>query len=376
MPWADPLPSQEELDYWAFSGEPGFNRISHWPKPNSARVNCFFRLKYTLPELVPIAGRYGFYYTEQFEDWDPGVPALNQFGRFDFEGIAEGHVRLVTPANSEGFTVQIDIEDIELLPIIQEPGVQCTVTTTHATFGTQVARGEWSAKPLRNNWFHNMQTDLQEPESNWQYQNDPTWTIPILVPHIVAVADCFSFPRLAVGFAAFNGVDSYVSLDHNIDGFAQAFTMDADIRLHDVTTFWPILGREASGGFFGMDGADLIFGNLRLPTTWVPVLDTWFHWRYEFEQDVQLEHALFINQVEVMRQATNRQFSQFNNLGVYRHSLPAPIWGNFDMHDLKIMDGDSGGQTVKLDLPLILNALDLGPEANHGTTFNMPLPSV
>jgi len=176
-------------------------------------------------------------------------------------------------------------------------------------------------------------------------------------------------------FAEFNGIDSYISLDQLMTGFNSSFIMSARIRLHDTTVFWPILGREGTGGFFGMDDEDLIFGNLRLATSWTPVLDTWFDWRYEFEQVLQLKHKLFIDDIEVMDRTTNRQFATFDNLGVYRHSVPGPLWGNFDMQHLRITSGVPPSPILVLDMPLTVNALDLGPSANHGTPFNMDLPA-
>jgi hypothetical protein len=47
-----------------------------------------------------------------------------------------------------------------------------------------------------------------------------------------------------------------------------------------------------------------------------------------------------------------------------------------DIRDLKIETGTPGDYETLLDMPLRTNALDIGPNENHGTTFNMDLPSV
>ena len=179
-----------------------------------------------------------------------------------------------------------------------------------------------------------------------------------------------------VGFSKFNGIDSYIALDSNTPTLDAPFKLEAEIRLHNVTTFWPIFGREAAGGFLGMDDNDLVFGNITLPTSWTPVLNTWFKFRLEFEQAIQLQYKLFIDDVEVLDTTSIRQTTiDFINLGVFRHNDPGVIWGDFDMRFLKLQMGDAGNLTTALEMPLQVDAQDIGPLGNHGTTFNMDLPS-
>ena len=178
-----------------------------------------------------------------------------------------------------------------------------------------------------------------------------------------------------VGFAAFNGTDSYIVLTQDIPTLNVAFKLEAEICLHNVTTFWPIFGKEAVGGFLGMDNSDMIFANEIFATSWVPVLDTWFKFRFEFEQTSQLQYKLFIDDVEVLDVVGFRQNLNFINLGVFRHNDPGVIWGDFDMRFLKLQMGDAGNLVTALEMPLIENALDLSVNANHGTPFNMDLPS-
>ena len=193
--------------------------------------------------------------------------------------------------------------------------------------------------------------------------------------------DLFSCPKCdctrddPVGFAEFNGTDSYIALTQSLPQLDVPFVLEAEIRLHNVTTFWPILGVEATGGFLGMDDDDLVYGNLTLVTTWVPFLDVWFKWRLEFEQPDVITYRLLIDNVEVFNSPEASQLISFINLGVFRHNDPGVIWGNFDMRFLKIQTGTPGNLVTVLDMPLIENALDLSASDNHGTTFNMDLPS-
>jgi len=376
MPWFTPLPTQDEIDLWEFKATGFFPTVSLWPKPNSARINCFFRMEHTLPPLIPVAGRYGFYLREEFLEWNPLEPETNQFGAFDWQGIGPNHIRGTFGASPEGFDVTIDLESLAGLPIINGPGVRATVVTNHPQHGTQSAVGIWDAALLANNWFYNMNTDQQLPVGDWQYENDPQWNIPRLTPQIFAVPDCYDFPRQQVGFAAFNGIDSFVSLRLGVNQLSQEFIVEADIRLHS-TVFWPIFGRHNGGGFMGMNDDNLVWGSLNVDTSWVPVLEQFFHWRFEFEQQSQLNYRLLIDDELVFDQVNTRQNAVPNDLGVFRRDFPAQvIWGNFDMKNLLVLQGQAPSTIVELDMPLQANALDSGPRENHGTTFNMMLPSV
>jgi hypothetical protein len=376
MGWAALQPTTLELDHWQFKPSPGVSKVSWWPHPNSARINCLFRIKHTFPQLIPIAGRYGFYYHERFVDWDVDTPELNQMGAFEAVPIEANHVRLTLGENAEGFSVVIDIEGVEVTPNEGLQGVVCTVVITHATFGTQTAVGEYSVIPTRQNWFHNQNTDTEAPAGGWIYENDPTWTIPVLVPVLFAVADCYEFDRLPPEFASLNGADAYIELTDLMSFANSPFKMACEIRLNQTVNHWPILGRDGTGGFFGMEGDDIVFGNLQLDTSWEPITDTWFTWVYEFEPVTQLQHKLTIAGTVVKDATHSRQSPPFDMIGVYKHGVSGTLWADMDIRDLKIETGTPGDYETLLDMPLRVNALDVGPNANHGTTFNMRLPSV
>jgi len=191
------------------------------------------------------------------------------------------------------------------------------------------------------------------------------------------MSECYTFPLPPPPdlMAEFNGDDAYIALDHSLPSVNSPFIIEARIRLHDVTTFWPLLGIQGAGGFCGMDGADTIFGSHRLTTSWTPVLDEWFDWRLEFEQVSSLNLRTFINDVEVDESTIIRQQMIFNRLGVYRRSVSGTIWANMDMQNFRFITGDAPSTDVMADLPCILNALDLSAEENHGTPFNMDLPA-
>jgi hypothetical protein len=178
------------------------------------------------------------------------------------------------------------------------------------------------------------------------------------------------------GFAEFNGTDSYIALTDSVGQLNVPFVLRADIRRRGFPHIWPIFGVEGTGGFFGMDFSQIIFGNLTLDTDWIEVDDVFFEWEYRFEQDAQLHHQLFIDGVEVMDRTTNRQFLNPNVLGVFRHNSFPTIWGHFDMKNLILKRGTPGNFDIVLKMPLIVDATDHSSHDNHGTTFNMDLPSV
>ena len=177
-------------------------------------------------------------------------------------------------------------------------------------------------------------------------------------------------------FAEFNGTDSYIALTTGVGAMNQPFVLKADIRRRGFPWIWPIFGIEGTGGFHGMDLSQVIFQALTLDTTWTEVDDVWFKWEYRFEQGTQLQHQLFIDDVEVMDRTVAKQQMNPNNLGVFRHNSFPEIWGHFDMKGLQYLVGTPGDFEIRLDMPLTQNCLDLSIHENHGTPFNMDLPAV
>jgi hypothetical protein len=191
---------------------------------------------------------------------------------------------------------------------------------------------------------------------------------------VYAVSECYDFPAdpsLPPAAAAFNGTDSYIRLTENIPRLDVPFIISADIRLHDVTSFWPLFGLDGTGGFTGMDEDDVLFGFLRIDTTWVPVLDVWFNWRFEFEQQLQLNYRTYIDDALVDESTFGRQFSHRNTVGVYKHGVSGTRWANMDVKNLKLLIGSVPSSDVALDMPLAVDAQDHGPLENHGEAFNI-----
>jgi hypothetical protein len=191
------------------------------------------------------------------------------------------------------------------------------------------------------------------------------------------MSECYVFPAPppAEGFASFNGVDARIDLDHGTFLHQNAFRVEADVRIRDEILV-PILGDKDQAFYWGRDDAH---GHWRTATfiniSW-PANDVWFNYRLEFEWESgdALRYELFIDDVEVFSALAGRGFTRWDVLGV-RSFDGTPEWGDFDMKNLKYWTGSFASPVLRLDMPLIDNALDLSPDENHGTTFNMALPS-
>lgn len=375
MPWFDVNPSQSVLDFFQSHPARSTRHVAKWPHPNTVRINCRFRVKDTDPELIPLASRYGLYYHKAIPGWDPDDVDFSAFGWWEFEVRGDNHIGVTTEENSAGYTLDINIKHFEELPSIGTPGIEYRVDFDHAALGILEYHEEYPASVMTNLWKYDMNTFVFSDIFHGYWTQPVPPYAELLLPRLFAADECYEFDPPAPEMAEFNGTDAYIALTSNLANVNQDFIISADIRLHNTTGFWPIMGREGQGGFLGMDEEDLIFGSLRLASSWTPVLDEWFSWRLEFEQDGQLKYKLFINDTEVLDRTTNRQNILFNTLGVYRHGVSGTIWADMDMKNLVFLNGDNPSTDVELDMPLFEDALDDGPNENHGTTFNMALPS-
>lgn len=362
-----------QTDYWTKpDGE--FHKLGQWPKPTSLRAETRYR-NFEGQHDFPIATRYLIHIVATggtaptfFDDQDMWAWLDIEFGTSNsFEG--------------ESFTVPflprcfVQIHHTETLEELQVPGTSVAARWFNSR-GFYTTFWEWSDQGGIK-FKPDINTEEKAADHRRDQNNDYGYTDVEI--ELYAVSECYEFPNhpdLDPGMAAFDGSTAYISLSQLMTFTNNPFRIACEVRLNQTANHWPILGKEAVGGFMGMRGADIIFGNLTLPTSWTPVTDVWLTWVYEFEPVTQLQHKLTIAGVVVRDSTNSRQFPTFNNLGVYKHGVGGTLWADMDMRDLKIETGTPGNYTTLLEMPLRDNALDLGPQANHGTTFNMPLPSI
>jgi hypothetical protein len=377
MPWWD-------TDYTTMFNQRTSNRVAQWPLPNGARIDARFKFIGSDPPCASRASRHLF-------TWRPFPGGTRYFALIDvaYAGTP-GELRGDTGEDPNGRKMEVVITDHQIgnpHPEYSQTGISYKFILSLPGKTDWQHEWFWPSPPMDG--FGPCPISLiafpfsipPARTSNDDVGLDTAWESSIASP-----IDWYTFSECATpegqpmvfpqNFARFNGDDAYIALSQSVANFGNAFRVECDIRFQEFITWMPIWGNFTAGGFFGMDQSDSIFGALRLATTWAPVLNVWYHYRYDFEQDGQLKHQLFMDGGEVMNRTTNRQFMSANRLGVYRQGGLGVIWGGFDLKFLTYRKGTQGAFLTQLDMPLQENALDHGPFANHGTTFNMELPSV
>lgn len=377
MPWWD-------SDFATFIGQAVDHRVATWPLPGGVRVDGRFKMVNGVPPCASRASRH-------LVTWRPFALGTRYFALIDvaYDGVP-GELFGTTGEDPHGRVMELRITDHQVgnpHPDYSEIGLNYLFTLklpSHTDWHT-----EWFYPDLPGEGFTGAPVSLRETVgfgSPAREQNDDFGPTTAWQSFIASRVDWYTFTEcrepdgqemvFPPSFAEFNGEDSYISLTAAVGAMNNPFVLKADIRRRGFPWIWPIFGIEGQGGFHGMDLSQMIFGNLTLDTDWTEVDDVWFRWEYRFEQDTELHHQLFIDDVEVMDRTVARQFMNPNNLGVFRHNSFPEIWGHFDMKELLYLVGTPGSFEIRLNMPLTENALDLSDNENHGTTFNMDLPSV
>jgi hypothetical protein len=318
----------------------------------------------------------------------PEAPMGRLYPIIDLDQVGEFHLAGTSGEDISGREVEMDvIQHLEDdFPTGHSSGIEYKFKFKHIGFDDYNVRWFYETKHpgLDPNENIMLESSIVSPNTVHIIKDTPselnlTWPPSDVFPQFFwePMSECYTFhdEDLQGINAEFNGDDSYIRLDHDLVGLNHDFIIDADVRLHDPDDFWPLFGRDGQGGFIGMEGADLLFGFLRSTTQWTPLLNQWFNWRLEFEQESQLQIKLFIDDVQVSVNIINRLNTPFNTIGVYRHGVSGTLWAHMDVRNLKVKMGDAPSIDLKLDMLLQINALDASPEENHGETFNMALPS-
>lgn len=377
MTWWDPTITEEIVIRQKF-------KIPVWPAPNTNRVDGRFRFTHCLPDASAMAGRW-------FVRVSPVVdPFQEHYAVVDVEALDNQHLFGESGLDDFDRTLTVDIKQWDppdTPPNWPMSGTVITFTLTHPTLTHSSYERMYPHPFVAGAPF--LQTSLSDVGSPlngpWEkYLNHvPGATVPFANGtrwHGSTVSQCWDLPGQPMvfgpGAAEFNGVDAYIALDHDTFTHNDNHFLEADIRRLD-TLLLPILGRETSGSIWGLDDDEGWYSVQRFNPIVYPAVGTWFKYRQEFEwsSGLQLRYQVFIDDVMVFDATRSRINAFWQNLGVRRRAGPTD-WGKFDMKNLKVLRGTPATPIVSLDMPLIENALDLGPDANHGTTFNMDLPSV
>lgn len=367
-----------------FHATDNLRNFSRWPWPSGPRVDARFRFLGSAQTCDARGSRHFCW----FNPFGPGEP--DYFALIDVLPIADGNLQGETNVDSDGRVLRLDIVDYQASnphPDYSETGIEYDFTLSLPGKTDWHTRWFWPNPPIDGFGPPPLNITIDP------FASPPARTVvdpggigtawehdtggPIFWHTWRECDDICGGPKpIGEPFARFNGIDAYIALTTETAAFSTPFVVQCDFRYQGQPDWAPIWGKHAAGGFFGFEDDEVIFGSLRLATSWVPQVGVWYKYEYRFEQSGQLGHQQLIDDVVVMDAVQNRQFMNSNRLGVYRHTVPGTIWGRFDLRNLKYLRGTPGSFVTELDMPLTTNALDLGPRGNHGTTFNMELPSI
>lgn len=359
-------------------------QIPYWPAPNTVRIEPFLRMLNMRPNCNPVSARI-------FVEIQPVQVPDDKFRAIvNIDNFAENDCWGITDEDADGRQMKVSIRSDD--DFVDNQGVHhsgMVYAFEYSRTGFDWKRlsfldgkeGNTSQPQLTPPFFHSPLFPRFVALLDEQGGPNPDWgPVQEIQFRCSTVSECYDPPGAELGpiggFAEFNGIDSYIELDHITTNTRQAFSCSADIRVHDGAVV-PIFGHNTSARIFGPEADDLRWVSRDFAVGGFPPLNTWFNLRLELEwtDPTTLTWATFIDDVEVLKVARSRTTPGFHNLGVKQFG-GIPTWGHFDMKNLLYLTGSPASPVVQLDMPLQVNALDLGPDANHGTTFNMALPSV
>lgn len=368
-------------------GEPsellGTMGVSKWPRPNSKRIACDFRFSLLDGPPFPLPDRYFLQLDEV-----PNVPNNTAYALIDLQVSGAFQVEGTTGLSPLGREILLTITEMLIPnpPSQPEPWIEYAFTSKMTGFDDFHFWWNWPTNefgfPAEDIPFDI--TSFDERHTHGVVEED-RFPLTIDWPTNPVFSDltwwpkssCFDPPSLGPlpGFAEFNGIDAYVGLDHATVFDSGPHFCEADVRFH-AQGFQAIMGADVSGRIWGLEDDDGRWSNQRFSSLTLPPENTWFKYRQEFEwtSGLQLKYEIFVDDVKIHDQTSGRITTFWENLGVRRRTGSVD-WGHFDLKNFKYITGSVASPITRLDMPLETNALDLGPDENHGTTHNMALPS-
>lgn len=377
MGWLDYEPQAIDFQYWCMQPESSTHRVSLWPQPNSTRVDARYRMQWG-KDCLPSAQRF-MVRNRLFGVPPPPLPAnVDLWAWLDLLPISGGHIEGILPANPDGIVLRMSVQSFDTLPSSGVKGVRVEIEQSIVGFGSLLYWEEY--------WHGEFETQWTPTAENWVsggnvqgFVVDPLWPYNVNQQRYQSASECYDFPRQSIevqDFARFNGVDAYIALDHLTISNSGPFFAEADVRTF-ARIANPIMGISTANSGWQSILENLFWGPSTVAVNDLPADGTFYKLRTEFEWELgtQLTYQTFVDDVLVHQVTTNRNALRFDQLGK-RNSGGSAVFGHFDMRNLTYKTGTFAAPIVRLAMPLQINALDSGPDANHGTTFNMELPSV
>jgi len=377
MPWFDPQPLPEQLLYWGIIGQK--HLVSKWPQPNNPRVNSWFRMYATVGNF-PMPGRVPFQWQSFSQDPPNPPPVINRWGWVQMEAIAPMHVRGLSGLDPvTGAEMEVNIEYFDSMPVSGFRGVELKHTVS---IGAEFSVRSYEFRDVPPNVFKWDYNQFQsEPVTFLNFGTDSAgWPYASTAIQSCAVSDCYDFPPPPTGpnpgYAVFNDVDAYIALTNNTPSIAGRWRIQADVRYHSLPQNWILCHSNLVNNIAGTGDPNAWYRSNNGPINPQFPLDVWLNFSFEREWRVPTGNRfqLFINDQERANFGGVNFALVFNRLGGDRGTVPRQF-GDFDMRNLLVQTNNAGMLNTILDMPLINNACDEGPLANHGTAFNMGLPS-
>ncbi|GAJ12704.1 unnamed protein product, partial [marine sediment metagenome] len=180
----------------------------------------------------------------------------------------------------------------------------------------------------------------------------------------------------AEDFARFNGIDATLQLDNFTGNWTPTWQWEGDFFFRSLTNAHVTI---LSTGAAVISGISPTQGYARDKTVnhggTVP-LNEWVNIRLErnWSEPVTGKLKIWVNGVEKGQNITTQPNMNMDTIGAVRPSI-IPTYADFDLRNFQLRTGNPASPTLRLDMPLQVNACDDSPLGNDGTTTNMQLAS-
>lgn len=219
-----------------------------------------------------------------------------------------------------------------------------------------------------------------DPIAIWDDDKDPvlnpSWsTVPAHNFAFLAMSECWVFPAPAPvdGFAEFNGVNTSILFDQFTNITDPRYQLEFDARFHDFSTNALLARTDNTVNWVNINRGGVAWKQFNIAFSPFLVNDVWYRIRLEYNwNDPGTGRKLYLDGVlNAHLPASGNVDLLFNLMG---KKGPTYI-GDFDLKNLTLFDTDPATPRILLDMPLLVDACDVGELSIKGTTENMTLAS-
>lgn len=373
MPWIDDV-SSERFDEISFS-----RKLALWPNPNTVRINPFNRMVLGVGMPYPRATRY-FIQIEPFDG-----ESTKFWAWLDLDTFTENHLEGSTGLSPDGREIKLEIDQVwDPTKLFDEPGQSIAYKCTYSRTGFDPFFVEWKWDTSFQNNRVELAANFEPPFSfpwlittDWTPVLNTDWTNSAPFQHwwLWSMSECYQLEEEAAGWADFNGVDSWIGLDHLIPSHGGDYDYEFEINMREEVGWSMFLGIQSTGrpyvGYLPplWANGDFSFGSLFPPlefNKWIKMKQT-----YRLARPVAEGVHIYADDVQVGQfNGTTQTFGGFNQVGRYFQGGGTFAFNGL-MRNLLITSLAPGFEGVFLDMKLNGNADDDSPDNNNGTPHNI-----